>query len=55
VFDRYNVVSEGDLHEAARKMAKHSESVDLLITHSLTHSGEQAEESSAIPSNILPN
>jgi len=53
VFDRYNVVSEGDLHEAARKMETRVE--QILITHSLTHSPEELEKTPEKMPKILPN
>jgi hypothetical protein len=33
VFDRYNIVSEGDLHEAARKLDRVSESTGHVSGH----------------------
>jgi len=54
VFDRYNVVCEADLHEAARKMAARAEGGEL-ITHSLTHSDEEHAKSSLGTPNLLPN
>ena len=53
VFDRYNVVCEADLHEAARKMAARAE--QLAVTHSLTHSLEDLAKISDEKANVLPN
>jgi integrase len=55
VFDRYNVVSEGDLHEAAQKMARRVQAHDSSITHSLTHTDHQTEKIPAITVNSRPN
>jgi integrase len=36
VFDRYNIVREGDLREAARKMNRSNENENQNVTHSVT-------------------